>query len=159
MFQSLLPGPGSPLLLLYLVGVLRAEVFQALYRWLLIPMYSALVSTQSTWGLVASDIVLKKPLPLELQQDIAAIVGCLGQATNSETYKQSLENSGFKNVSITDTQKDLTNLYKKPGFVKNCACSCQNSKSKPKDTSVLDKYDLNEYAMSCIIQALSLIHI
>lgn len=105
---------------------------------------------------VVSDIVLKKPLPDELRRDMAAIVGCVGRAVEAATYKTSLEKAGFVDVSITDEKKDLMTLYRKPGFGKNVCegstCCCGTGTTRV-DTKVIDKYDLNEYAMSCIVRA------
>lgn len=109
---------------------------------------------------VVSDIVLKKELPTELRENVAAVVGCLGRAVTKEEYTKNLELAGLTGITIEDKKRDLMNLYYKPGFDKSdckekgegCGC-CSKQKGKV-DTTVLDKYDLNEYAMSCIIKAI-----
>ncbi len=103
---------------------------------------------------VVSDIVIKKPLPEELRKDVAAVVGCIGRAVEEKKYRENLEKAGFKDVSIEDRKRDLMNLYYKPGFVKKAkAAPSAGDKGSEVSTATLDKYDLNEYAMSCIIKA------
>ena len=103
---------------------------------------------------VVSDIVIKKTLPEDLRKDAAAIVGCVGRAVDADTYKKNLELAGFKNVTMTNMNKDLNTLYTKPGFKKEGPSCCCGTGNGPKvDTKVLQKYDLNEYAMSCIVKA------
>jgi len=107
---------------------------------------------------VVSDIILRKPLPEELEKDVASIVGCVGRAVVEESYKKDLEHAGFTNVGVIDLNKDLNTLYneaeedKQPCGVGVSCCAGKDLKQKlPLDA--LRKYDLNEYAGSFIVKA------
>eukprot|EP01022_Parablepharisma_sp_SALTPOND_P027859 TRINITY_DN681_c0_g1_i1.p3 TRINITY_DN681_c0_g1~~TRINITY_DN681_c0_g1_i1.p3 ORF type:complete len:296 (+),score=29.58 TRINITY_DN681_c0_g1_i1:1281-2168(+) len=100
--------------------------------------------------LIISDILIKKKLPEELEKELADAVGFVGTAIDPETYKTLLESVGFHNISITDKKLDLVNLYKSH---KARRMFCGGKKSGKVDTHVLDKYNLNEYAMSGTIVA------
>src|SRR5438874_2406891 len=54
-----------------------------------------------------SDIALKRPLPLELLQDVQAYIGCISGALSFAEYRQGLVDAGFETVQITDAAKDL----------------------------------------------------
>ncbi|MCS7270314.1 MAG: arsenite methyltransferase [Gemmataceae bacterium] len=74
----------------------KAAVFREMYRVL------------KPGGRVAiSDIALKQPLPAELANHIAAIVGCIAGALSMEQYASQLLNAGFCDVVITDSGADL----------------------------------------------------
>ena len=50
-----------------------------------------------------SDLVLKKPLPPELADDLTAYVGCLAGAIGVEEYRSGLREAGFGQIEIVDT--------------------------------------------------------
>lgn len=56
-----------------------------------------------------SDIVLKRPLPLKVQQDLMAWAGCIAGALLEEEYREKLEAAGFKDIEVQVTREyDLT---------------------------------------------------
>lgn len=56
-----------------------------------------------------SDIVLTRPLPLKLQQDLMAWAGCVAGALLEEEYKEKLEKAGFTDIEVQVTRVyDLT---------------------------------------------------
>jgi ubiquinone/menaquinone biosynthesis C-methylase UbiE len=102
-----------------------------------------------------SDIVLKKALPEELAKDLGAICGCIGRAVDAETYKKSLEIAGFVNVVVEDSKKNLYKMYfsKEQGGVFTPCCSGGGCCCKGGQPSVFEKYNIDDYAMSCIVKA------
>ena len=105
---------------------------------------------------VVSDILLRKPLPEELEKGLVSIVGCIGRAVGLDTYKKNLEEAGFSDVSAVDSNKDLNTLYNEAGEdtqgCGTCTVPCCGKKSEP--VNVLKKYDLNEYTGSYIVKAI-----
>jgi arsenite methyltransferase len=73
--------------------------------------------------LAVSDIVLKKPLPPELANDLMAYIGCLAGAVGIEDYRNGLHEAGFAQVDIIDTGSDL-NTYAKVELQGGCSCGC-----------------------------------
>ena len=116
--------------------------------------------------LAVSDIALKKPLPPEISNDIAAYVGCIAGAVPIETYRNTLVGAGFAHVEVVDTGADL-NAYAK---VENqtCCCSAKAASSLPiaaddgccpstssdattlhqRLADLLQRYNVNDYAAS-----------
>lgn len=68
-----------------------------------------------------SDIALKKPLPKELAESVAAYVGCIAGAISIAEYERQLRDAGFAAVQVVDTKKDL-NAYAKVENQSGC-CS------------------------------------
>jgi arsenite methyltransferase len=60
--------------------------------------------------LAVSDLVLKKPLPPEIAEDVAAYVGCIAGAISVDDYRRGLLEAGFAEVDVVDTGADL-NAY------------------------------------------------
>ena len=60
--------------------------------------------------LAVSDIALKKELPSEIAQDVFAYVGCISGAMLIDDYRRGLQEAGFSNVELIDSQSDL-NAY------------------------------------------------
>jgi SAM-dependent methyltransferase len=60
--------------------------------------------------LAVSDIALKRPLPVELRDDLVAFVGCLAGAISIEDYNRGLREVGFAEVAVVDSGADL-NAY------------------------------------------------
>lgn len=51
--------------------------------------------------LAVSDIVAQKPLPEDIQKDLALVSACIGGAATIEDTQQMLKQAGFENISIT----------------------------------------------------------
>lgn len=58
--------------------------------------------------LAASDIALKLPLPAEVSENLLAYVGCISGAILIDDYRQQLQDAGFQDIVIVDSQADLT---------------------------------------------------
>jgi SAM-dependent methyltransferase len=73
--------------------------------------------------LVISDIVLERPLPPEIAEDIGAHVGCVGGASVRAEYLEQIEKAGFREVSIV-READVSSAYTsdEPG---GCDCGGQ----------------------------------
>jgi SAM-dependent methyltransferase len=118
--------------------------------------------------LAVSDIALKKPLPVEISQDIMAYVGCIAGAVLIEQYRAQLSEAGFAAVQVIDTGADL-NAYAK---VENQAACCSPPSTslpvaetgccspRPADdtihrrlTDLLARYNVNDYAASVRVLA------
>lgn len=116
--------------------------------------------------LAVSDIALKKILPPELGNDLAAYVGCIAGAISLEEYRNGLIEAGFSEVEIIDTGSDL-NAYAKVENREGCcspamgtalpmvsASSCCSS-SPPNDADLhrrladlLQRHNVNDFAAS-----------
>ncbi len=69
--------------------------------------------------LAVSDIALKRELPPELSESLAAYVGCVAGAISIDEYRQGLRAAGFAHVEIVDTGADL-NAYAKADNQAGC---------------------------------------
>jgi SAM-dependent methyltransferase len=74
-----------------------------------------------------SDIALKRELPADLAQSVAAHVGCVAGALPVAEYERLLREAGFSAVQIIDTGSDL-NAYSKVEGQSGC-CSPANNLS------------------------------
>jgi len=74
-----------------------------------------------------SDIALKRELPQELADSVAAYVGCVAGAIPIAEYERLLREAGFASVQVVDTKKDL-NAYAK---VENQAGCCSPAMEAP----------------------------
>ncbi len=120
---------------------------------------------------VVSDIALKKPLPPEVKDDVAAYTGCLAGATTLTVYEKELIEAGFADVQIMDSQADLNAYRRTEGS--SCGCSAPKTstdKSSPnccsgdntqaaddsptKSSNVLDDFDVNVFAASVSVLAM-----
>jgi ubiquinone/menaquinone biosynthesis C-methylase UbiE len=113
--------------------------------------------------LAVSDIALKKPLPVEIGQDLMAYVGCIAGAVLIEEYRRQLAEAGFATVQVIDTGADL-NAYTKVENQGGCCSPASRSRpvaesgcctTLPADdslhrrlTDLLQRYDVNDYAAS-----------
>jgi SAM-dependent methyltransferase len=124
-----------------------------------------------------SDIALKKELPTELANDIAAYTGCIAGAIPIADYKRGLLEAGFSNVEVVDSAADL-NAYGKlenqsgccsppaesaptaaataasccaPASVASC---CSTSETKAGLSELLGRYNVNDYAASVKVYAI-----
>lgn len=52
---------------------------------------------------MVSDIVLSKPLPTEVSDEVVTYTGCIGGAILDEEYLQHMRDAGFKDAKITST--------------------------------------------------------
>lgn len=125
---------------------------------------------------VVSDIVLKKPLPAELAQDLMAYVGCVAGAIAIDDYRKGLLAAGFAHVHIVDGGSDL-NAYAKiegqsgccsppmkekvslpVGEASCCGPTCCGGTKQPRTvheglSAMIEQYDVNEYAASAKVYA------
>ena len=62
-----------------------------------------------------SDIALRQPLPDELAQNIAALVGCIAGAIRIDEYEAGLKAAGFEHVAVIESGADLTAYSKAEG--------------------------------------------
>ncbi len=68
----------------------KAKVFQEAYRVL-----------KPGGRVMVSDIVLSKPLPKEVSDEVVTYTGCIGGAILDEEYLQHMRDAGFEDVKIT----------------------------------------------------------
>ncbi len=68
----------------------KGKVFQEVYRVL-----------KPGGRVMVSDIVLSKPLPKEVRDEVVTYTGCIGGAILDEEYLQHMRNAGFKDAKIT----------------------------------------------------------
>lgn len=111
-----------------------------------------------------SDIALKMPLPEELKSSVAAWSGCIAGALPIEEFHAELVRAGFPVVEIVDSGKDL-NAYAKvenqagccspamdsasPFPITQSACCSEEPTQLHDDLkSLLQKFDINQYAAS-----------
>jgi len=129
-----------------------------------------------------SDIALKKDLPSEIANDIAAYTGCIAGAIPIGDYKRGLLDAGFSQVEVVDSAADL-NAYSKLENQSSC-CSPPAETSAPKAVAttvasccaptpaasvssccspselreglseLLSRYDVNDYAASVKVFAI-----
>ena len=85
--------------------------------------------------LAVSDIALRKEMPEELANSLAAYVGCIAGALPIETYREELLKAGFEFVEIIDTGADL-NAYAK---VEDQAACCSPSMESVSPLSVVQE--------------------
>jgi N-acetylglutamate synthase-like GNAT family acetyltransferase len=125
--------------------------------------------------LAASDIALKKDLPAEITNSIAAYVGCIAGAIHVADYQTQLQAAGFDSVAVIDSGKDL-NAYAKVENQSGCCSPAMDETSSPfkiassgccggKSTELhtdlkmlLDNYDVNDAAASVRVFALKPAH-
>jgi SAM-dependent methyltransferase len=121
-----------------------------------------------------SDIALKKPLPRELAESVAAYVGCIAGAIEIAEYEAGLRAAGFAAVEAVDGGADL-NAY---ASVEGQAGCCSPTMTAPAPgqsrgglpivngdptattsavhvglAEVIRRYDVNEYAASVKVYA------
>ncbi len=105
-----------------------------------------------------SDIALKKPLPPELENDLAALVGCIAGAISIEDFRSGLTAAGFTAVEIIDSKADLNAYAKVDGQAACCSPSMSDAASTPDLhtglSALLSKLDVNEYAASVKVFAI-----
>src|SRR5688500_11080164 len=129
-----------------------------------------------------SDIALKKELPAELANDIAAYTGCIAGAIPIADYRRGLLEAGFSRVEVIDSAADL-NAYAKlenqsgccsppaesasttkavattatpccaPTPVAAVSSCCSTSESKEGISELLGRYNVNDYAASVKVYA------
>lgn len=131
-----------------------------------------------------SDIALKKQLPSEVANDIAAYTGCIAGAIPIEDYKRGLLEAGFSQVEVVDSATDL-NAYAKLENQSGCCSAPAESKAEAKTVAtagstccgpvapaeshatccstaelteglseLLSRYNVNDYAASVKVYAL-----
>jgi SAM-dependent methyltransferase len=120
--------------------------------------------------LAVSDIALKRPLPVELGDDLVAFVGCLAGAIRIEEYRRALLEAGFSQVAVVDTHSDL-NAYALAGDQSACCppamsavlplveacCAAPGEKSASlhgRLADLLQRFNVNDYAASVRVFAM-----
>ena len=125
-----------------------------------------------------SDIALKKELPAEVANNVAAYTGCIAGAIPIADYRRGLLEAGFSNVEVVDSAADL-NAYSKLENQSGC-CSppaesavtksvattvasccapapasscCSPSELKEDLSELLGRYNVNDYASSVKVYA------
>jgi SAM-dependent methyltransferase len=127
--------------------------------------------------LAASDIALKRQLPTDLAQDIAAYVGCIAGAIAIEDYKRMLIEAGFATVQVIDSGADLNAYAKVENQSACCAPPAPSNSERPHALALapsaccgkpapdespfherlgelLQRHNVNEYAASVKVFAL-----
>ena len=129
-----------------------------------------------------SDIALKQSLPADLAHDVMALVGCIAGAIKIEEFERGLIDAGFEAVHVADSGADL-NAYSEvdgqsaccsPPMKKEkdslavadescCGPTCCGGSNKSPSVheglaSVLERYDINQYAASVKVYAVKPIH-
>ena len=120
--------------------------------------------------LAVSDIALKKELPEEIAQDVAAFIGCIAGAIFIDDYRRGLKDAGFAGVEVVDSKADL-NAY---AAVDGQSACCSPTPAVSNGLAVVDsgccspsagtvvheglaawlaKYDVNDYAASVKVYA------
>ncbi|MHB8901673.1 MAG: arsenite methyltransferase [Thermoguttaceae bacterium] len=124
--------------------------------------------------LAVSDLILKKPLPPEIADDVMAYVGCIAGAISAEDYRSGLLEAGFAEVQVADTGADL-NAYTQVENQASCCSApallsietasprgcCGSQKQSTAGSSqvhsglskLLTRHDVNEYAASARVFA------
>ncbi|KAL8761595.1 MAG: hypothetical protein Q9184_002303 [Pyrenodesmia sp. 2 TL-2023] len=117
-----------------------------------------------------SDILAKRELPDELKNNMALYVGCIAGASLVQEYERYLQNAGFSDIVISDSNNNL-NVYKTAnpdlGRVACCvpepdkkASSCCGPAKRQEETSThplhtdAEHLNFNEWAGSFKIYAL-----
>ncbi|KAK6333143.1 hypothetical protein TWF718_010966 [Orbilia javanica] len=57
-----------------------------------------------------SDILARKTLPLSMKENATLYTGCIAGAGTTEDYRRFLEDAGFSDIMVVDTESDL-NIY------------------------------------------------
>lgn len=116
--------------------------------------------------LAVSDIALKRPLPAEIADDLAAYTGCIAGAVLIEEYCRQLTEAGFAHVDVVDTGADL-NAYAKvenqlgccpsptessPVQASSSGCCCGTPTAEEglhrRLADLLQRHNVNDYAAS-----------
>ena len=106
-----------------------------------------------------SDIALKKELPCELADNVAALVGCIAGAISISDYEEGLKEAGFSEVAVIDSKADLM-AYAAVEEAAGCCtpsscCGPQSAKPMHRELGdILRKYDVNAYAASVKVFAM-----
>jgi 2-polyprenyl-3-methyl-5-hydroxy-6-metoxy-1,4-benzoquinol methylase len=116
--------------------------------------------------LAVSDIALKRALPPELNESLAAYVGCVAGAISIADYRQELAAAGFAPVEIVDTGADL-NAYAKADDQAGCCAGGPSESALPiidggqasgnfpaELRELMARYNVNDYAASVRVYAL-----
>lgn len=116
--------------------------------------------------LAASDIALKKPLPDEVSHNLMAYIGCVAGAILIGDYRRQLEEAGFREVTLVDSQADLTAYSAVEGtggccsepqstdnalpVVQSGCCGTGTATSTIHDelADLMSRYDVNDFAAS-----------
>lgn len=111
-----------------------------------------------------SDIALKRALPVDLKESVAAYVGCIAGAILTAEIEDGLRGAGLCDVLVVPDGADLNAYAEVDGQAACCAppadkaaSSCCGAKTSPDAHAALAEtmraYDLNDYALSVKIYA------
>lgn len=109
-----------------------------------------------------SDIALKRPLPDELGQSLAAYIGCIAGAILIDEYRAGLAAAGLDDVDVVDSRADL-NAYAlidgqsgccSPAMESTACCAPSTSSVHTGLAALLQKYNVNEFAASVKVFAI-----
>ncbi len=107
--------------------------------------------------LAVSDIALKKSLPADLSERVAACIGHETPALAIETYERLLREAGFAEIRVVDSKADL-NVDRPNYAAPSCSPAADTScGGKPVSTSAALRslgVDVNDYAASVKVFAL-----
>lgn len=124
--------------------------------------------------LAVSDLILRRPLPPEIAEDVTAYVGCIAGAISADDYRVGLLEAGFAEVQVVDTGADLNAYVQVEGQASCCSTPtlvsiettkpggcCGSPQQPPAGSSqvhnglrqLLTQYDVNEYAASAKVFA------
>lgn len=108
--------------------------------------------------LAVSDIALKKPLPLEIGQNLLAYVGCIAGAISLDEYRSGLRDAGFVHVEIIDTKADLSVYSRNESREDGCCGGSQresdsDAAARSQLIELMKKYDINDHAASVRVYA------
>lgn len=111
-----------------------------------------------------SDIVLRRALPDDLRDNVAAFVGCIAGAVPADDYLSAMAAAGFDDIRVQNKGVDLniyTQIDDQVGCCGPAAASCCGPAADASDASapsaldslkdVIKDYDLNEYAASAVV--------
>ncbi|MEM8874293.1 MAG: arsenite methyltransferase [Planctomycetota bacterium] len=103
--------------------------------------------------LAISDIALRRELPADIAESVAAFVGCIAGAIPMNTFAPMLTSAGFIEPTIVDAGADLNTYAKVENQSACCSPSmegdaCCETTVHEDLTALLSKHDVNEYTAS-----------
>eukprot|EP01015_Nassula_variabilis_P005189 TRINITY_DN1374_c0_g1_i1.p1 TRINITY_DN1374_c0_g1~~TRINITY_DN1374_c0_g1_i1.p1 ORF type:complete len:292 (-),score=83.00 TRINITY_DN1374_c0_g1_i1:63-938(-) len=107
---------------------------------------------------IVSDILLKKDLPNDLSQNVTSVVSCIGKAIREDLYREGLEIAGFSQIEIVDEKRDLMTYFQGSDCNDGGFCGVKNLETAgncnfKEELKVIQKYNVNDYGMACMIKA------
>ncbi|KAL4912998.1 UbiE/COQ5 family methyltransferase [Aspergillus aurantiobrunneus] len=100
-----------------------------------------------------SDILARKKLPAAIVNDMVLYVGCIAGASLVAEYREYLDEAGFGDILIVDTNADI-NLYKQSSYLSQNSCCSTEAPAKTL-TSGFSDVDFNEWVGSFQVYAVN----